>query len=158
MSQPQPATNTELEKLSETELTLADADQDIRNCKVIDRHNEEIGHVSDLFIDPGERKVRMLEVRAGGFLGLGDRHFLLPVDAITRVAKDEVHVNQTRDRIVHSPAYDPNLIVRPPRIDWEPYYGYYGFSPYWGGGYLYPHFPMSRKEPSELHRSGYHGD
>jgi hypothetical protein len=54
---------------------------------------------------------------------------------------------------VHSPAYDPNLVVRPPREDWEPYYGYYGFSPYWGGGYLYPHFPMSRKEPSELHRS-----
>ena len=158
MSQPQDATNTELEKLNNTDLTLADSDQDIRNRKVIDRNNEEIGHVSDLFIDQVERKVRMLEVRAGGFLGLGDRHFLLPVDAITSVGKDEVHVNQTRDRIVDSPAYDPTLIVRPPREYWEPYYGYYGFSPYWGSGYLYPHFPMSRQEPSVLERSGYHGD
>jgi len=158
MSQPQHTTNIELEKLNDTDLTLANTDQDIRNRKVIDRNNEEIGHVSGLFIDHAERKVRMLEVRAGGFLGLGDRHFLLPVDAITSVSEDDVHVNETRDRIAHSPAYDPTLIVKPPREYWEPYYGYYGFSPYWGSGYLYPHFPMSPKEPSVLERSGYHGD
>ncbi len=158
MSQRQHATNTELAKLNDTDLALADSAQDIRNRKVIDRHNEEIGRVSALFIDVGERKVRMLEVRAGGFLGLGDRHFLLPVDAITSVAKDRVHINETRDRVVNSPAYDPALIDRPPREYWEPFYGYYGLSPYWGSGYLYPHFPMSQQEPSEQERLGYHGD
>lgn len=151
-------TTTELEKLSDTSLTLGDPAQDIRNRKVVDAHGEDIGHVSALFIDQDERKVRMLEVRAGGFLGLGDRHFLLPVDAITSVTKGEVHVNQTRERIVHSPVYAPTLIEAPTQKYWEPYYGYYGLSPYWGSGYLYPHFPITSEDPRTEERSGYRGD
>lgn len=157
MSQ-QHTTNTELEKLTETGLALEDSTQDIRNRKVVDAQGEDIGHVSNLFIDQGERKVRMLEVRAGGFLGLGDRHFLLPVDAITSVAKDEVRVNQTRERIVHSPAYDPTLIVAPTQQYLDPYYGYYGLLPYWGSGYLYPHLSTFGEEPGSNERSGYQGD
>ena len=43
---------------------------DIRTTKVLDRHGEAIGHVSDLFVDQNEKKLRMLQVAAGGFLGL----------------------------------------------------------------------------------------
>ena len=153
MSQSKPSTSTELEKMSDTRLTLDDLSQDVRERKVIDRHGEEIGHVSDLFIDQDQRKVQLLEVRAGGFLGLGERHFLLPVSAITRVTDGEVHVNQTRERIVGSPAYDPTLVLAPQHEYWEPFYGYYGMSPYWGSGYMYPSYPISReyhdtREPS----------
>jgi sporulation protein YlmC with PRC-barrel domain len=137
MSQ-QHTTNTELEQLTDTGLALEDSTQDIRNRKVLDAHGQEIGHVSNLFIDRSERKVRMLEVRAGNFLGLGDRHFLLPVETITSIAEDEVRVNQARERIVNSPPYDPTLIVPPTQQDWEPYYVYCGFSPYWGSGLLPP--------------------
>jgi sporulation protein YlmC with PRC-barrel domain len=142
----QSTTGTELQKLADTGLTLDDARQDIRGRKIIDQRGEAIGHVSNLFIDAGERKVRMLEVRAGGFLGLGDKHFLLPVDAVTRVEADAVHVNETRERIVHSPVYNPQLVEAPTREYWEPFYGYYGLSPYWGNGYLYPGFPLSLEE------------
>lgn len=158
MPQPQRGTNLELEKLIDTRLTLGDPAQDIRHRKVVDAHGDEIGHVSALFIDEDQRKVRMLEVRAGGFLGLGDRHFLLPVDAITTVTKDKVHVNQTRERILHSPVYDPTLIETPTQQYWEPYYGYYGLSPYWSLGYMYPHFPITSEEPSSDQLSGYTGD
>jgi sporulation protein YlmC with PRC-barrel domain len=158
MSQSKHPTNTELEKLSDTRLTLGDSAQDIRNRKVLDRHGEEIGHVSDLFIDQNERKVQMLEIRAGGFLGLGDRHFLLPVSAITSISKGEVHVNQTREHIVGSPVYDPALIVAPTRQYWEPYYGYYGYLPYWGSGFMYPYFPISREAANANERSHHQGD
>jgi sporulation protein YlmC with PRC-barrel domain len=85
MSKSDSATNGELEKRSDTFLTLADPTQDVRNFKVVDRHDEEIGHVSDLFIDQAERTIQMLEIRAGGFLGLGERHFFLTISAITSV-------------------------------------------------------------------------
>jgi sporulation protein YlmC with PRC-barrel domain len=133
--------NTELDKLTDTGLEIADSAQDIRGRKVVDRHGEEIGHVSHLFIDRDEKKVRMLEVRAGGFLGIGDRHFLLPVDAISGVIEDEVKVNETRERIVAAPVYDPKLVEIPTQEYLQPLYGYYGFSPYWNPGYLYPQFP-----------------
>jgi sporulation protein YlmC with PRC-barrel domain len=130
-----------LENLNDSRLVLEDPDLDIRGRKLVDQHGLEIGQVSDLFIDVAERKVRMIEVRAGGFIGLGDRHFLLPVDAIVSVAKAEVHVDETRERVLGSPAYDPALREDPTPKFWEPYYGYYGLLPYWGNGYMYPAFP-----------------
>ena len=158
MSQSQQRTNTELEKLSETGLILADPSEDIRGRKVVDASGEDIGHVSALFIDRAERKIRMLEIRAGGFLGLGERHFLLPAEAVTNVAEGEVHISQTRDRVVHSPAYDPALEVAPTPEYWGGYYNYYGMSPYVGTGFgaamMYPTF----SQPTKSSREDEHGD
>jgi sporulation protein YlmC with PRC-barrel domain len=149
-------TSTELQKLDDTGLTLDDDRQDIRGRRLVDGAGEAIGHVSNLFIDAGERKVRMLEVRAGGFLGLGDKHFLLPVEAITSVDTDIVHVNETRERIIHSPVYDPQLVPEPAREYWEPFYGYYGLPPFWGNDYLYPGFPLSLEQRPEVNEHSSH--
>lgn len=70
-------TDDVLVQLSDTNLTLSDPNEDIRDRKVTDQHGADIGHVSGLFIDRDEKKVRMLQVAAGGFLGLGERHFLV---------------------------------------------------------------------------------
>ncbi len=129
----QPTQNDVLVKLSDANLTVSDPDQDIRDRKVIDEHDDEIGHVSGLFIDQNDKKIRMLQVAAGGFLGLGERHFLIPVEAVSSVTQDEVRINQTRERVVNSPAYDPNLEEVRSREFWEPYYRYYGYAPSYGG-------------------------
>jgi sporulation protein YlmC with PRC-barrel domain len=138
--------SAELARLSDTDLVPAQLHQDIRNRKVVDWNGAAIGHIDDLFIDEKERKVRMLQIRAGGFLGLGERHFLLPVDTITNVTDAEVRVNETLEHIVGSPVYDPKLIAVPTQSAWGPYYGYYGLSPFWDNGYVYPHFPTSEDE------------
>jgi sporulation protein YlmC with PRC-barrel domain len=151
MTQHQESHTTELVKLSDTPLVVADASQDIRGRKVLDRTGEEIGHVSDLFIDRSLRRVRMLEIRAGGFLGFGERHVLLPIDALTSVTKHAVHVSETRERLAKSPVYDPTLIMEPQARAWAPFYGYYGLQPYWSSGYLYPEFPLEH-DVKELHR------
>jgi sporulation protein YlmC with PRC-barrel domain len=146
MARTQQAPNAELDNLNDSELILANPLEDIRGLKVFDKDGAQIGHVSDLFIDREARKIRMLEVRAGGFLGLGDRHFLLPVDAVTSVAKEGVHVTESLQRVEQAPAYDPKLLELPTRPAWEPFYGYYGVSPFWGNGYMYPSIPMARIE------------
>jgi hypothetical protein len=51
----------------------------------------------------------MLQIAAGGLLGKGERDFLIPVTAISSVSSNRVVVDQTLDRIVISPAYDPKL-------------------------------------------------
>jgi sporulation protein YlmC with PRC-barrel domain len=137
-----------LHRLKDTGLTLDDVRQDIRGFKVIDRDGHEIGHVSGLFIDEAERKLRMIEVSAGGFLGIGERHVLLPVDAITAVDGHVVHIDQSGEHVAKSPAYDPSIVTRPPASYWEPFYGYYGLSPYWNEGYFYPQFPFATGEQS----------
>jgi sporulation protein YlmC with PRC-barrel domain len=133
--------NSALQAMSNTDLLPDDPHQDIRGHIVIDRHGEKMGHVSDLFIDDAERKVRMLEISTGGLLGFGERHALVPVDAVTMVGAKDIHIDQTREHVSKSPAYDPALVRLPTREYWEPFYGYYGLSPYWGTGYVYPQFP-----------------
>ena len=99
---------------------------------------EELGAVNDLFIDEQERKVRFLEVSSGGFLGLGATKFLLPVDAISRITSDVVHINQSRERVAGAPRYDPTLVEERYVSD---VYSHYGYPPYWGPDYDYPPYP-----------------
>jgi sporulation protein YlmC with PRC-barrel domain len=123
-----------LMRLRDTELTVADPAEDIRGRTVVDRDGEEIGDVNDLLIDDHDKWVRFLEVASGGFLGLGQTKFLIPVDAITRVREKEVVIDQTRQHIADAPRYDPNL--RHQDVGERSYYGdmywHYGYPPFWG--------------------------
>jgi len=125
-----------LTRLKDSEMTLADSGQDVRGRTVIDRAGEEIGEVSGLMLDAAESKVRFLEVASGGFLGIGERTFLIPVDAVSRVDGDHVHVDQSREGVVGAPGYDPNLMYD--QSYYGGVYGHYGLTPYWGAGYIYP--------------------
>ncbi len=138
-------TISELERLRDSDLALSDWGTDIRGSRVVDPSGEISGHVSGLYVDVRERKVRMLELRTGGFLGIGERHAILPIEAVSRVHGDVVYVNEPRGRIVHSPGYDPKLVVRPSASAWEPYYSYYGISPLWGGSFVPPTLPKSTR-------------
>src|SRR5680860_1249667 len=51
-----------LERLGETNLTVADPRADVRERKVIDAAGDEVGKVDDLLIDDSEARVRMLRV------------------------------------------------------------------------------------------------
>jgi hypothetical protein len=66
---------TKLCKLSDTDFTVANPDEDIRGWAVVDKDGEEIGEVDDLLVDNRETKVRFLQVTSGG-LGLGTTKFL----------------------------------------------------------------------------------
>jgi sporulation protein YlmC with PRC-barrel domain len=131
--------NATLLRLSDTSLTLADDKLDIRGRKVHDANQQELGKIDDLIIDSKEKKVRFLEVSSGGFLGLGAQKFLIPIDTITRITKDMVYINRTREHVAGAPKYNPKLILEDVHLD--RLYGYYGFSPYWVPGYTYPTFP-----------------
>jgi sporulation protein YlmC with PRC-barrel domain len=134
---------TTLHKLTDLNLKVADSAEDIRGHKVVDTSGEEIGKVDDLLVDGVDRKVRFLLVASGGFLGLGETTFLLPVDAITGIGDGVVRVDQTRERIAGAPRYSPDLIAN--EKHWNELYGYYGYSPFWSEGYNYPPYPRYRR-------------
>lgn len=127
-------------RLGDTELTVANPDEDIRGRTVIDQAGEEIGEVEGLLIDQADAKVRFMEVGAGGFLGIGEKKFLLPIDAITKIHGDHVHIDKTREHVIGAPDYDPALTEQSQDY-YTNLYGYYGYSPYWGPGYVYPGYP-----------------
>ncbi|REJ06315.1 PRC-barrel domain containing protein [Microbacterium bovistercoris] len=135
-------TSGTLFKLSETDETVRQPDEDIRGRDVRDRDGEDLGTVKDLLIDADEDRVRFLEVASGGFLGIGKDTTLIPVDAITSITADEVRIDQTREHVAGAPAYDPELVRR--QEDYGSILEYYGYMPFWGGGYVYPGYPYHR--------------
>jgi sporulation protein YlmC with PRC-barrel domain len=116
-----------LTKLSETDLPLEESWQDMRGLDVYDVTNEQIGSVQDLYVDREARQPRYLVVSAGGFLGLGKKHFLIPVEEVSRdVGEDRVTVTQRREKVVNSPEFDPDVGVPNPDLQRaiKAYYGH----------------------------------
>jgi sporulation protein YlmC with PRC-barrel domain len=93
----------------------ANPEDDLRGKAVYDAQEQRIGSVEDLYIDRHEREVRFLEVGAGGFLGIGEKPLLVPVEAITQVAEDRVTIEPGRTEKVEGPAPStPRSRPRPP--------------------------------------------
>src|SRR5215217_3850127 len=102
--------HSNLTKLSETDLPLEEPWQDIRNLDVYDIRDEQIGSVEDLYIDREVRLASYLVVSAGGFLGIGKKHFLVPVEEVSRdVGEERVTITQNRKYVLNSPEFDPDV-------------------------------------------------
>ena len=130
-----------LHRLHDIGETVANPDEDVRGRKVLDTAGKHIGSVEGLMVDDAENKVRFLRVECGGFLGLGATHVMIPVDTITNITKDAVTIDRVGEELHKAPRYDPALINEPDEHYWGGVYGYYGFAPYWGAGYLPPRYP-----------------
>jgi sporulation protein YlmC with PRC-barrel domain len=116
-----------LTKLSETDLPLEEPWQDIRELDVYDNRVQQIGRVQDLYVDQQARQPRFLVVSGGGFLGLGKKHFLIPVEDVSRdVGEERVTVTQPREKVLDSPEFDPDIGVPNPDLQRaiEAYYGH----------------------------------
>lgn len=102
-----------LVNLGDTGLAIADPAKDIRGRAVVNHAGEAIGDVKELFLDDREHRVRFLSVGSGGFLGMRQHTLLVPVEAITRIENDEIHVDLTRTAATDGPGYDPVVTRKP---------------------------------------------
>lgn len=127
--------NATMYRLGDRGQTIVGPANDIRGREVNDRDGEGIAKVAELLVDDREEKVRFLLIEHGGFLGFRATKTLLPVDAITKIAADEVFINQSRERVATAPRYAPTLVNDRPHH--SSVYDHYGIPPYWGQGYIY---------------------
>lgn len=88
--------------------------RDLIHRAVTDPDNDLIGYVRDLLTDEVDWKVRFLHVTVGGHLGIGDRHFLIPVEAVERVSGGFVTIGQSREKVRGAPEHDPNILCCSP--------------------------------------------
>src|SRR3712207_6543110 len=98
-------------KFGDSDFVFENPEQDIRGKDVYDAYGEQLGSVDDLYIDRQERKVRFLEVGTGGFLGIGERHLLVPVEAVTEVGEDRVTIEPGREKVAGSPPFDITVVA-----------------------------------------------
>jgi sporulation protein YlmC with PRC-barrel domain len=101
-------------RLGDSGFVSANPEDDLCGKAVYDAEGQRIGSVSDLYIDRQEREVRFLEVGAGGFLGMGEKHFLVPVEAVVEVADDRVTIEPGRTEKVDGLAPFDTKVAPPP--------------------------------------------
>ena len=121
----------ELERLTHSGLQLADPARDVRDREVVDRLGGHIGTVADVLVDPGECRVRMLEVTTdGGPLGIGRKSHLVPVEAIVGGDPRTVVIDCDRDELLNHDCYQPSEGDAEEQ-QYLSSYRAFGVAPYW---------------------------
>ena len=114
-------------RLGDSDFVPANPEDDLRGKAVYDAQGQRMGSVSDLYIDPQDREVRFLEVGAGGFLGMGEKSYLVLVEAVVEVTEDRVTIEPGRTEKVEGPAPFDTKVAPPPTDEppdayaWLPY-------------------------------------
>ena len=91
---------------------------------VYDRDEEKIGMVKDLYLDEEDKDVRFLDVGAGGFLGLGEKHYMVPIEAVTDTG-GVVTIEPSREKVEGSPELDTKGV--PEDAYQREVYDYFGY-------------------------------
>ena len=105
----------------------------VQGSEVVSTAGVALGHVEDLMIDKVTGRIVYAVLTYGGLLGLGEKHFALPWEALDYSVERGAYVLDV----------DPELLERAPgfRRDQAPdmsdrrwgeqIHQYYGFEPYW---------------------------
>jgi hypothetical protein len=83
--------------------------------------------VVDVYVDREQREARLLVVSAGGLLGVGKKHFLVPVQEVKRDLEGErLTVEHPKEKVTQSPEFNPDEGLK---ADLQrTVYAYYGHS------------------------------
>ena len=100
---------------------------------VLDKKGDRLGKVEDLAIDFEQGRVRYAILSFGGFLGMGEKRFAVPIQALQRFGDDDrLLLNVDREKLKNAPGIDKDEW---PDFEDGPYvtsvYKFYGYAPYW---------------------------
>jgi sporulation protein YlmC with PRC-barrel domain len=103
--------------------------------KVFNSEGEPLGSIKDLVIDLDDAQIAYAVLSFGGFMGLGDKLFAIPLEALTfDTRENHVVLDVDKDVLTTVPGFDKDRW--PDNAQYEAgwlldIYEYYGYSPYW---------------------------
>jgi sporulation protein YlmC with PRC-barrel domain len=94
---------------------------------------EDLGTLEEIMIDLDEGRVAYAVLSFGGFLGMGDKLFAIPWDALSvDTVNEEVVLNVDKDVLQNAPGFDKDHWPETMDRQWlTDVYTYYGYDPYW---------------------------
>jgi sporulation protein YlmC with PRC-barrel domain len=103
--------------------------------KVVNPEGEELGSIKELMIDMDEGLVNYAVLSFGGFLGMGDKLFAIPWDALTLNKDDHNFIlDVDKDQLENAPGFDKDHWPDEAQYatGWlVDLYDHYGYTPYW---------------------------
>jgi sporulation protein YlmC with PRC-barrel domain len=107
--------------------------KDVIDVSVKNNADEDLGSIKDIVLDKKSGQVRYVVLSFGGWLGLGNKLFALPWNAIHYDNDDDCFIlNVEKEKIKNAPGFDdanwPDMADR----KWETkIFDHYGTKPYW---------------------------
>lgn len=100
---------------------------------VVNSMGEDLGKIEAIMLDVPRGRVAYAVLSFGGFLGLGDKLFAIPWEALTLDAERECFVlDVEKDRLKNAPGFDKDHWPAMADLQWaNNIHSYYGSRPYW---------------------------
>jgi sporulation protein YlmC with PRC-barrel domain len=105
--------------------------------KVVNSAGETLGELKELMIDLDNGQIAYAVLSFGGFLGMGDKLFAIPWEALTlQTDEHDFILNVDKETLENAPGFDKDRW--PDTAQYEAgwlldIYDYYGYTPYWKG-------------------------
>jgi sporulation protein YlmC with PRC-barrel domain len=106
--------------------------------KVVNRAGEQLGNLKELVLDLEDGRVAYAVLSFGGFMGMGDKLFAIPWEALMLNPNDHTFIlDIDKEVLQEAPGFDKDHW--PDNAQYEAgwlldIYKYYGYSPYWMPG------------------------
>ena len=106
--------------------------------KVVNPAGEQLGTLKELVFDLEDGQIAYAVLSFGGFMGMGDKFFAIPWEALVLSARDNAFIlDVEKERLKEAPGFDKDRW--PDAAQYEAgwltdIYEYYGYSPYWMPG------------------------
>jgi sporulation protein YlmC with PRC-barrel domain len=95
---------------------------------------DDLGEISDIVINRADGRVVYAVLSAGGFLGIGEKYFAIPMEAFKPAANDDdkLILDIDKERLSNAPGFDKNNWPDMANEQWgSQIHAYYGVSPSW---------------------------
>jgi sporulation protein YlmC with PRC-barrel domain len=101
---------------------------------VVNRQDEKLGEIHEIMVDAKEGRIAYAVLSSGGFLGMGNKLFAMPWDALEFASSEKkLILDVDKEKLEAAPGFDkdeewPDFADR----SWgREVHDYYGFEPYW---------------------------
>ena len=115
------------------EITTVLSASTINHTGVENPQGEDLGRIEDLMIDLNSGCVAYAVLSFGGFLGMGDKFFALPWEALkVDTDREKVILDVDKELLKSAPGFDKDNWPDTSEHAWlVDVYEYYGYKPYW---------------------------
>lgn len=104
--------------------------------KVVNAQGEDLGEIEEFMIDLDSGCVAYAVLSFGGVLGMGDKLFAIPIQALTLDEDKEVFIlNVSKEKLKNASGFDKNHWPDMADPTWSnQIHNYYGYEPKWKTG------------------------
>ena len=109
------------------------AASDFEGEDVVNRKGEDLGDIKDVMLDVRRGRIAYAVLSAGGFLGIGNKLFAVPWNALTLDTDRKCFIlDVDKERLMNAPGFDPDHWPSMADSQWaNQLHNYYGTRPYW---------------------------